>query len=181
MTFEPPKFGLARFLLDFKGKAAWAEIAWTTQAIRSRQHQSIRFGFFKFVFLLHNLFISNRVNCTSGELMKQPALISRLMGKPLGLTVLTAALVVAAAMPASAQEKVLRIGMTAADIPRTLGQPDQGFEGNRFTGIPMYDALTQWDLSKSDVPSTVIAGLATSWAVDANDKKKMGFQAAPRR
>jgi hypothetical protein len=30
-------------------------------------------------------------------------------------------------------ETVLRIGMTAADIPRTLGQPDQGFEGNRFT------------------------------------------------
>jgi len=46
-----------------------------------------------------------------------------------------------AAGPAAAQEKVLRIGMTAADIPRTLGQPDQGFEGNRFTGIPLYDAL----------------------------------------
>jgi hypothetical protein len=30
-----------------------------------------------------------------------------------------------------------------ADIPRTLGQPvlHQGFEGNRFTGIPLiYDA-----------------------------------------
>jgi peptide/nickel transport system substrate-binding protein len=40
-------------------------------------------------------------------------------------------------------EKVLRIAMTAGDIPRTLGQPDQGFEGNRFTGIPMYDSLTQ--------------------------------------
>ncbi|NEV80833.1 ABC transporter substrate-binding protein, partial [Rhodopseudomonas sp. BR0C11] len=39
-------------------------------------------------------------------------------------------------------ESVLRIGMTAADIPRTLGQPDQGFEGNRFTGLTMYDALT---------------------------------------
>ena len=46
-------------------------------------------------------------------------------------------------------ETVLRIGMTAADIPRTLGQPDQGFEGNRFTGLTMYDALTMWDLSSS--------------------------------
>ncbi|MFY7871953.1 MAG: ABC transporter substrate-binding protein, partial [Limnohabitans sp.] len=63
------------------------------------------------------------------------------------------ALAVAAAHPALAQEKVLRIAMTAADIPRTLGQPDQGFEGNRFTGIPMYDALTHWDLSSSDKPS----------------------------
>jgi hypothetical protein len=33
-------------------------------------------------------------------------------------------------------ETILRIGMTAADIPRTLGQPDQGFEGNRFTVSP---------------------------------------------
>jgi peptide/nickel transport system substrate-binding protein len=66
--------------------------------------------------------------------------------------------------------------MTAADIPRTLGQPDQGFEGNRFTGIPMYDALTHWDLSKSDAPSVLIPGLATSWAVDAKDKTKWVFK-----
>ncbi|WP_050797372.1 ABC transporter substrate-binding protein [Hylemonella gracilis] len=77
--------------------------------------------------------------------------------------------------PAQAQEKVLRIAMTAADIPRTLGQPDQGFEGNRFTGIPIYDALTQWDLSKSDAPSVLLPGLATSWAVDQKDKTKWTF------
>ncbi|PLX67789.1 MAG: ABC transporter substrate-binding protein, partial [Azoarcus sp.] len=78
-----------------------------------------------------------------------------------------------------AQEKVLRIGMTAADIPRTLGQPDQGFEGNRFTGIPMYDSLTQWDLSKADAPSVLIPGLATSWEVDAADKTKWIFKLRP--
>jgi peptide/nickel transport system substrate-binding protein len=76
-------------------------------------------------------------------------------------------------------EKVLRIAMTAGDIPRTLGQPDQGFEGNRFTGIPMYDALTQWDLSKSDQPSALIPGLALSWAVDAADKTKWVFKLRP--
>jgi peptide/nickel transport system substrate-binding protein len=80
---------------------------------------------------------------------------------------------------ALAQEKVLRIAMTAADIPRTLGQPDQGFEGNRFTGIPMYDALTHWDLSKADAPSVLIPGLATSWAVDAKDKTKWVFKLRP--
>jgi ABC-type transport system substrate-binding protein len=85
----------------------------------------------------------------------------------------------AVAQPAMAQEKVLRIAMTAADIPRTLGQPDQGFEGNRFTGIPMYDALTQWDLSKADGPSVLIPGLATSWAVDAKDKTKWVFKLRP--
>jgi peptide/nickel transport system substrate-binding protein len=80
---------------------------------------------------------------------------------------------------AHAQEKTLRIAMTAADIPRTLGQPDQGFEGNRFTGIPMYDALTHWDLSKADTASVLIPGLATSWAVDAKDKTKWVFKLRP--
>ncbi|MFN3460594.1 MAG: ABC transporter substrate-binding protein [Oceanibaculum sp.] len=84
-----------------------------------------------------------------------------------------------AAGAAQAQEKVLRIGMTAADIPRTLGQPDQGFEGNRFTGIPIYDSLVQWDLSKADAASVLIPGVATEWAVDANDKTKWVFKLRP--
>ena len=77
---------------------------------------------------------------------------------------------------AMAQEKVLRIAMTAADIPKTSGQPDQGFEGNRFTGIPLYDALTHWDLSSADKPSVLIPGLATSWAVSESDKTKWTFK-----
>src|SRR6266478_5780469 len=76
-------------------------------------------------------------------------------------------------------ESVLRIGMTAADIPRTLGQPDQGFEGNRFTGLTMYDALTMWDLSSADKASVVIPGLATEWKVDDADKKKWTFKLRP--
>jgi peptide/nickel transport system substrate-binding protein len=95
----------------------------------------------------------------------------------LGAAVVLGSALVAA--PAIAQEKVLRVAMTAADIPRTLGQPDQGFEGNRFTGIPMYDALTHWDLSKADAPSVLIPGLATSWAVDAKDKTKWVFKLRP--
>lgn len=80
---------------------------------------------------------------------------------------------------ALAQEKVLRVGMTAADIPRTLGQPDQGFEGNRFTGIPIYDALTHWDLSKQDAPSVLIPGLATEWRADSTDQTKWVFRLRP--
>src|SRR5436309_8455923 len=76
-------------------------------------------------------------------------------------------------------ETVLRIGMTAADIPRTLGQPDQGFEGNRFTGLTMYDALTGWDLSSADKASVVIPGLATEWKVDDADKTKWTFKLRP--
>jgi peptide/nickel transport system substrate-binding protein len=76
-------------------------------------------------------------------------------------------------------ETVVRIGMTAADIPRTLGQPDQGFEGNRFTGNTMYEGLTTWDLSSADNASVVIPGIATEWAVDANDKTKWIFKLRP--
>src|ERR1700710_1461079 len=76
----------------------------------------------------------------------------------------------------AAAETVLRIGMTAADIPRTLGQPDQGFEGNRFTGLTMYDALTMWDLSSADKASVMIPGLSTEWKVDKADKKKWTFR-----
>src|SRR3979490_1933912 len=76
-------------------------------------------------------------------------------------------------------ETIMRIGMTAADIPRTLGQPDQGFEGNRFPGLTMYDALTMWDLSSADKPSVVIPGLATEWKVDDADKKKWTFKLRP--
>ena len=95
-------------------------------------------------------------------------------------TVIAAALAAAISVaPAAHAESLLRIGMTAGDIPRTLGQPDQGFEGNRFTGIPMYDALTQWDLSKSDAPSVLIPGLASAWAVDAKDKTKWVFKLRP--
>jgi ABC-type transport system substrate-binding protein len=90
-----------------------------------------------------------------------------------------AAAALSVASPASAQEKVLRIAMTAADIPRTLGQPDQGFEGNRFTGIPIYDSLTQWDLSKADAPSVLIPALATAWSVDEKDKTKWVFKLRP--
>jgi len=96
------------------------------------------------------------------------------------LATCAALLTLALMQPAAfAQDKTLRIAMTAADIPRTLGQPDQGFEGNRFTGIPIYDSLTQWDLSKSEAPSTVIPGLASSWAVDAKDKTKWIFKLRP--
>jgi peptide/nickel transport system substrate-binding protein len=86
----------------------------------------------------------------------------------------------ATALPRNAlAETVLRIGMTAADIPRTSGQPDQGFEGNRFTGLTMYDALTMWDLSSAEKASVLIPGLATEWKVDDADKTKWTFKLRP--
>ncbi len=70
----------------------------------------------------------------------------------------------------------LRIGMTANDVPLTWGQPDNGFEGYRFMGLLVYDALINWDLTSPDKPSGLIPGLAESWEIDKNDQTKWIFK-----
>jgi len=109
-----------------------------------------------------------------GYFMKQSRFTKKALFAPFRTAALCGAIAIGFGGVASA-EQVLRIGMTAADVPRTLGQPDQGFEGNRFTGIPMYDALTQWDLSQYDAPSVLMPALATSWKVDPADQTKWTF------
>ena len=62
--------------------------------------------------------------------------------------------------------------MTAGDIPDWTGQPDQGFEGYRFVGWSLYDALINWDLSRSDREAPLTPGLATKWTIDpANNRR----------
>jgi ABC-type transport system substrate-binding protein len=70
----------------------------------------------------------------------------------------------------------LRIGMTAADIAYTAGQPDQGFEGFRFVGYPLYDALVRWDLSQGERLPDIVPALAESWEVDKDDVHKWRFR-----
>lgn len=125
--------------------------------------------------ILYRLFLITII----GVCMKRFSLPIFSASAPLAITLAIGVGLSAMTLAVQAQEKVLRIAMTAADIPRTLGQPDQGFEGNRFTGIPMYDALTQWDLSKSNAPSLLIPGLANSWAVSGSDKTKWVFKLRP--
>ncbi len=84
-------------------------------------------------------------------------------------------LLAASAVPALSQG-TLRIGMTAADIPLTTGQPDQGFEGYRFAGYTIYDALVNWDLSKADVIADIRPGLATEWKPVEGDPKRWIFK-----
>jgi peptide/nickel transport system substrate-binding protein len=70
---------------------------------------------------------------------------------------------------------VLRIGMTASDIPYTAGQPDQGGEGYRFIGYQLYDALINWDLSQGDRLPDLVPGLAEAWEVRKEDPTKWIF------
>src|ERR1700751_3725224 len=73
-------------------------------------------------------------------------------------------------------ESVLRVAMTAGDIPDWTGQPDQGFEGLRFVGWSLHDSLINWDLSRSDREATLRPGLATKWYIDEADKTKWIFE-----
>ncbi|MEM0907863.1 MAG: ABC transporter substrate-binding protein [Pseudomonadota bacterium] len=79
------------------------------------------------------------------------------------------------ATSASAQG-TLRVGMTANDVPLTWGQPDNGFEGFRFVGLQLYDALINWDLTSSEKASGLIPGLAESWSVNDDDPTKWTFK-----
>lgn len=97
----------------------------------------------------------------------------------IGLKTSFAALALTAGMlcaQTAAAQGTLRIGMTAADIPLTTGQTDQGGEGMRFMGYTVYDSLIEWDLTSADKPSVLIPGLATEWSVDAEDKTKWIFK-----
>jgi ABC-type transport system substrate-binding protein len=81
-----------------------------------------------------------------------------------------------AASPAAAQQpRTLRIAMTAADVPTTSGMPNNGFEGMRFLGYPIFEALVQWDLSRADRPADIRPGLAERWEQDAGNPNLWRF------
>jgi peptide/nickel transport system substrate-binding protein len=95
----------------------------------------------------------------------------RRIGRLLGASSFAAALA-AGIGPGAWAGGTLTVAMTAGDIPVTTGNPDQGFEGYRFVGYNLYDGLLLWDLSKSDKPSEIRPGLATSYEIDPNDNKR---------
>ena len=68
-------------------------------------------------------------------------------------------------------ETTLRIAMTASDIPTATGLPNNGFEGMRFLGFPIFEGLVLWDLTKTDRLATLRPGLAEKWEQDPEDNK----------
>lgn len=89
-----------------------------------------------------------------------------MLSRSLSLAVAMAASVLplsSALSPVAAQEKVLRIGMTASDIPTTTGMPNNGFEGMRFLGFTAFEGMILFDLTKSDQLATLRPGLAEKW------------------
>ncbi len=82
-------------------------------------------------------------------------------------------------LPALAEEKVVRFGISMADVPLTTGQPDRGAGAYKFTGLTLYDPLIAWELDVSDTPGKLIPGLATEWQVDGADKTLWTFELRP--
>jgi peptide/nickel transport system substrate-binding protein len=73
--------------------------------------------------------------------------------------------------PVLAEETALRIVTTAADIPTTTGMPNNGFEGMRFLGHPIFEGLVLWDLAGAEHLAGLRPGLAEKWEQSADDKK----------
>lgn len=85
-----------------------------------------------------------------------------------------ALLAVGLAAPALA-DGTLRIAMTASDVPTTTGMPNNGYEGMRFLGYPVFESLVLWDLSSADKLADIRPGLAESWTQDPDNPKVWTF------
>ncbi len=84
-----------------------------------------------------------------------------------GATIVGGALLSSVAGRAMAETGHLRIAMTAADVPTTTGMPNNGAEGMRFLGYPVFEPLVDWDLANAhDRRAGFRPGLATEWTVD---------------
>jgi peptide/nickel transport system substrate-binding protein len=88
-----------------------------------------------------------------------------------GLATLPSGLIIPEAQAQSA-ERVLRYGISMADIPLTAGQPDRGAGAYQFTGYTIYDPLVAWEMDVADRPGKLVPGLATSWEADPADRKR---------
>jgi ABC-type transport system substrate-binding protein len=84
-----------------------------------------------------------------------------------GLITTTAGAATLPAIPArAATPQILRVGMTAADLPTTHGIPNNGGEGFRFLGYPAYDSVINWDFTHTDKLADITPGLFTRWEID---------------
>jgi ABC-type transport system substrate-binding protein len=79
---------------------------------------------------------------------------------------LAAASALAAHPAAAANPKMLRIAMTASDLPTVTGIPNNGGEGFRFLGYPVYDAVVNWDYTHVNQTADATPGLFESWTID---------------
>src|SRR5579871_1844277 len=104
--------------------------------------------------------------------------IDRKRGELMPVRKIACTLAIAAALMSgrtATAETTLRIAMTAADIPTATGLPNNGFEGLRFLGYPIFEGLVLWDLTGTDQLAPLRPGLAEKWEQDPADGKNWTF------
>lgn len=72
---------------------------------------------------------------------------------------------------AADQTGVLKIAMTAGNIPFPSTPPNQGYEGYRFVGNNIYDGLTRLNLDQDETIPSPHPSLATSWTREDKDQR----------
>src|ERR1700684_2182651 len=87
----------------------------------------------------------------------------------------SAAATIAAREASAASGQVLRIAMTASDLPTVTGIPNNGGEGFRFLGYPAYDGVVNWDYTHVDQTADATPGLFESWTVDPGNPTRWIF------
>src|ERR1700678_1072933 len=84
----------------------------------------------------------------------------------------TSALLAATLLAGAARaDDTLRIAMAASDVPTTTGAPNNGFEGMRFLGYPVFEGLVLWDLPRAGQVAGLRPGLAEKYEQAADDKR----------
>jgi peptide/nickel transport system substrate-binding protein len=76
---------------------------------------------------------------------------------------------------AAAPSPVLRIAMTASDLPTVTGVPNNGGKGFRFLGYPAYDGVINWDYSQVNQTADATPGLFESWTIDPDNPTRWFF------
>jgi peptide/nickel transport system substrate-binding protein len=69
---------------------------------------------------------------------------------------------------ASGSGGILRIAMSAGNLPQPVTPPTEGAEGSRFVGNTIYDGLTRFNTEQGDAIPKPVPGLAESWEVSAD-------------
>ena len=104
-----------------------------------------------------------------------PVLKSNRLSLMLATVVTSVGLVLGLSNSGAQAGGTLRIAMTAADVPTTTGMPNNGYEGMRFLGYPIFEGLILWDLSSADKLADIRPGLAESWSQNKSDPTKWTF------
>ena len=71
--------------------------------------------------------------------------------------------------------------MTASDVPTTAGMPNNGSEGMRFLGFPVFEPLVDWDLTRADKPADIRPGLAEMLGAGCRRPAQVALHPAPGR